>query len=186
MPILNCPSCKGEMFYPNDGETYCKHCNALAITMDGDFVSSLKAEERKANSMAKIYEAQQTGDFSGLNSIEMNIAAENIIVTTGFMIANKPISHEIDVISAECAFGMNIFKDFFAGVRDIVGGRSAAVQDTLRDCRKTAIGELRREALELKADAIIGVNLNYSEISGGGGKMLFLVASGTAVKLKGG
>jgi uncharacterized protein YbjQ (UPF0145 family) len=63
------------------------------------------------------------------------------------------------------------------------GGRSKSYQSTLKDARKTVLLELRREAHRMGADAVLGVDLDYSEISGGGKSMLFMVASGTAVKL---
>ena len=85
-------------------------------------------------------------------------------------------------MTAECAFGMNIFKDLFASVRDIVGGRSRAVQNTLRDARRTALFELKREAWLVGADAVVGVDLDYVELSSAG-SMVMLVASGTAVRL---
>jgi uncharacterized protein YbjQ (UPF0145 family) len=75
---------------------------------------------------------------------------------------------------------MNIFKDLFAGVRDIVGGRSKAVQNTLRDSRRTALYELKKEAYEVGANAVVGVDLDYMEMSSGR-SMVLLVASGTAV-----
>ena len=75
---------------------------------------------------------------------------------------------------------MNIFKDLFAGLRDIVGGRSKAVQKTMRDSRRTALYELKKEAHEVGANAVVGVDLDYVEISAGG-SMVLLVASGTAV-----
>lgn len=89
----------------------------------------------------------------------------------------------IEIITAECAFGMNVFRDFFATVTDIVGGRSGSTQKVLQDARKTCLNELRREAARLGADGVIAVKLDYSEFSGAGKSMLFLVASGTAVKL---
>ena len=73
-----------------------------------------------------------------------------------------------------------MFKDLFAGVRDIVGGRSKAVQNTLRDSRRTALYELKKEAYEVGANAVVGVDLDYMEMSSGG-SMVLLVASGTAV-----
>jgi len=79
---------------------------------------------------------------------------------------------------------MNLFRDMFAGVRDIFGGRSDATQKVLRDSRETCLYELKKEAYYLKADGVIGIDLDYSEFSGGGKSMLFLVASGTAVKFK--
>jgi uncharacterized protein YbjQ (UPF0145 family) len=87
-------------------------------------------------------------------------------------------------VSAEVVIGMHLFKDIAAAFRDTFGGRSKMMQDGLRDARKTAMTELRREALEIGADAVVGVKLDYSEISGGGKSMLFLVASGTAVTLR--
>ena len=83
-------------------------------------------------------------------------------------------------MTAECAFGMNIFKDLFAGIRDIVGGRSEAVQKTMRDSRRTALYELKKEAHMVGANAVVGVDLDYMEMSTAG-SMVLLVASGTAV-----
>ncbi len=109
---------------------------------------------------------------------------KKIIITTAPTVANKQIDYEIEIITAECVFGMNIFRDLFAGIRDIFGGRSAASQKILRDSRRTCLRELKIEAFVLGADAVIGVDLGYQEFSGKGKGMLFLVASGTAVKLK--
>ena len=79
--------------------------------------------------------------------------------------------------------GMNIFKDLFAGVRDIAGGRSEAVQKTMRDSRKTVLYELKKEAYEVGANAVVGVDLDYVELSSAG-SMVMLVASGTAVVIE--
>lgn len=106
-----------------------------------------------------------------------------IIITTECAPAFD-IENRIDIISAECALGMNVFKDVLSGVRDIVGGRSGATQNILRDARKTVLRELREEAAELGANAVIATNFNYSEFSGGGKAMLFVVATGTAVVAK--
>ena len=91
------------------------------------------------------------------------------------------ITRRVDVVTAECAFGMNIFKDLFAGVRDIVGGRSEAVQKTLRDTRRVTLYELKKEAHAVGANAVVGVDLDYVELNAG--VMVLLVASGTAVLL---
>jgi uncharacterized protein YbjQ (UPF0145 family) len=93
------------------------------------------------------------------------------------------IVERIEIITAECAYGMHIFKDLFAGVRDIVGGRSKAVQKTMREARRTALLELKREAHAVGANAVVGVDLDYVELSSPG-SMVMLVASGTAVKAK--
>ena len=96
---------------------------------------------------------------------------------------NLAVAERLEIITAECVLGMNIFKDIGAGLRDLVGGRNEAYQTALKDARKIVLQDLRREAVQLGADAVVAVDLDYSEISGGGKSMLFLVASGTAVKL---
>ncbi|GGG82821.1 hypothetical protein GCM10011415_35780 [Salipiger pallidus] len=111
--------------------------------------------------------------------LERDIAA--ILLTTETA-PNLEILERIEIVTAECAFGMNIFKDLFAGVRDVIGGRSAAVQKTLRDSRRTALHELKKEAHAVGANAVIAVDLDYTELSAAG-NMVLLVASGTAVRI---
>jgi uncharacterized protein YbjQ (UPF0145 family) len=96
---------------------------------------------------------------------------------------NLNITKRIEIVTAEVAYGMNIFKDLFAGVRDIVGGRSEAVQKTMRDARRTALYELEKEAHSVGANAVVGVDLDYVELSGSS-NMVMLVASGTAVLIE--
>jgi len=114
---------------------------------------------------------------------EQKEAAINSIVLTTETAPNLNITKRIEIVTAECAFGMNIFKDLFAGVRDIVGGRSEAVQKTMRDSRKTVLYELKKEAYEVGANAVVGVDLDYVELSNAG-SMVMLVASGTAVVIE--
>lgn len=109
----------------------------------------------------------------------LKAAIDAIILTTETNSDLKIIERK-EIITAECAFGMNIFKDLFADVRDIVGGRSKAVQNTLRDARRTTLYELKKEAYEVGANAVVGVDLDYVELSASG-SMVLLVASGTAV-----
>tara|TARA_X000000368_G_scaffold410973_1_gene395204 strand:+ start:208 stop:663 length:456 start_codon:yes stop_codon:yes gene_type:complete len=113
--------------------------------------------------------------------IERDINIEKVILTTAYEISNREVNHEIEVITSECVYGMNVFRDMFAGARDFFGGRSVATQKVLNDLRETCLYELKALAYEKGADAVIAIDLDYSEFSGG---MLFLVASGTAVKLK--
>lgn len=105
-------------------------------------------------------------------------------LTTTPTYPNLEIEEVKGVITSECVFGMNIFRDFFAGMTDFFGGRSEASQKILRDARETCLNELKKEAYDLDADGVIGIDLDYQEISGKGKSMLFLVASGTAVKFK--
>jgi len=106
------------------------------------------------------------------------------IILTTEVASDLRIDRRLEIITAEVVIGMHLFKDIAGLFRDVFGGRSKVMQNGLRDARKTALDELRREAHALGADAVVGVDLDYSEISGGGKSMLFLVASGTAVTLK--
>lgn len=105
-----------------------------------------------------------------------------MLVTTTNTIEGRPVAEYLGVVTGEVIVGANIFKDLFAGIRDIVGGRSGAYESTLRDARATALNELKDEARALGADAVIGVDLDY-EVLGQGGSMLMVSASGTAVRL---
>lgn len=93
------------------------------------------------------------------------------------------VAERLDIVTAEFAVGMGLLTDIFNAWRDVFGGRSTSYQNALKDARKAVLNELRREAHALGADAVLGVQLDYSEISGGGKSMMFLVASGTAVRL---
>lgn len=108
-----------------------------------------------------------------------------MIVTTAPTVEGWRVTRQLGVITAECVFGMNIFRDFFAAIRDVTGGRSESTQKILRDARETCLRELKQEAMTRGANAIIAVDLDYNEFSGDGKSMLFLVASGTAVEIEG-
>lgn len=110
-------------------------------------------------------------------------AIGGVLLTTETYPKRLNITETVEIVTAECAFGMNIFKDLFSGVRDIVGGRSEAVQKTLQDTRRTALYELKKEAYEAGANAVVGVDLDYVELSAAG-NMVLLVASGTAVRIE--
>lgn len=105
-----------------------------------------------------------------------------MLMSTTTVIEGRPVREYLGIVTGEVIVGANIFKDLFASVRDIVGGRSGAYESTLRDARKTALDEAAQEALALGADAVIGVDLDY-EVLGQGGSMLMVSVSGTAVKL---
>jgi uncharacterized protein YbjQ (UPF0145 family) len=105
-----------------------------------------------------------------------------MLMTTTSTVEGRPVSQYLGVVTGEVIVGANIFKDLFASVRDIVGGRSGAYESSLRDARQTAVKELAEEARALGADGVIGIDLDY-EVLGQGGSMMMVSASGTAVKL---
>ena len=104
-----------------------------------------------------------------------------MILTTTPGIEGRAIAEYLGVVTGEAILGANIFRDLFAGVRDIVGGRSAAYEDELRKAREIAMQELGAEAADLGADAVVGIDLDYETV--GNGSMLMVTASGTAVRL---
>ena len=132
----------------------------------------------------KIQELIDNRQYDELPTEVIDEIAKDIILTTESVLSGYDVVQRIEIISAECVFGMNMFRDMFAGIRDIFGGRSAASQKVLRDSRRVCLTELRREALLSGANAVIAVDLNYNEISGDGKSMLFLVATGTACRVE--
>jgi len=132
----------------------------------------------------KIQQLIDDKQFDELPAEVIDELAKDIIITTEMVLSGHTVMERIEIITAECVFGMNMFRDYFAGIRDIFGGRSKASQKVLRDSRRICLTELRREALMVGANAVIAVDLDYSEISGDGKSMLFLVASGTAVRIE--
>ena len=106
-----------------------------------------------------------------------------MIVTTTPSVEGRAVSAYLGVIAGEAVMGANIFKDMFAGVRNIIGGRSGAYEKELESARGAAFEDLTGKASDLGADAVVGVDIDYEVIGGGGGSMLLVSVSGTAVKL---
>ncbi|AZJ34478.1 heavy metal-binding domain-containing protein [Tenacibaculum singaporense] len=105
-----------------------------------------------------------------------------MILSTTPSIENKPAKEYLGIVTGETIIGANIFKDFFAGIRDIVGGRSGSYEKVLREAKEIALKEMEERAQRLGADAVIGIDLDYETVGANGG-MLMVTASGTAVKL---
>ncbi|MBI2689233.1 MAG: heavy metal-binding domain-containing protein [Acidobacteria bacterium] len=107
-----------------------------------------------------------------------------MLLTTTSTIEGSQIQY-LGVVSGEAILGANIFKDFFAGIRDIVGGRSAAYEGELRKAKDIAMHEMQQQAAQLGANAVIAIDLDYETIQiGNGGGMMMVSASGTAVVLR--
>ena len=154
--MANCTSCGKNMGFGANG--LCTTCTYLA--------------NADPNELAQLEE-----------NAARDVEIEAIMLTTETA-PNLNITKRIEIVTAECAFGMNMFKDLFAGVRNIVGGRSEAVQKTMRDSRRVALYELKKEAHAVGANAVVAVDLDYVELSAAG-SMVMLVASGTAVVIEG-
>ena len=107
-------------------------------------------------------------------------------MTTTNSLEGATITSYIGLVTGEAILGANVFKDFFASIRDIVGGRSGAYEEELRKAKDIAMNEMQSQAEALGANAVIGVDLDYETIGiGSGGNMLMVSASGTAVVVSG-
>ena len=104
-----------------------------------------------------------------------------MLLTTTNTIEGKQIVQYYGIVTGETIIGANLFKDFFAGIRDIVGGRAGSYESVLREAKDTALQELRERAMELGANAVIGIDLDYETV-GANGSMLMVTAAGTAVR----
>ena len=169
----SCVDCGRKVYWLNDSGnkevTRCFDCHHTIV---------LEAHKRKKAGLQV-----EDHDEKALALATKRMSEIDAIMLTTETAPNLNITQRIEVVTAECAFGMNIFKDLFAGVRDIVGGRSEAVQKTMRDSRRTALYELKKEAHAVGANAVVGVDLDYVELSASG-SMVLLVASGTAVVIE--
>lgn len=105
-------------------------------------------------------------------------------ITTTPHVPGREVTEALGVVTGEAILGVNIFRDLFAGLRDIIGGRSGGYQKALREARDHAMNDMAEEARALGADAIIGVDLDYESIDTQKGAMLMVSASGTAVKMR--
>jgi len=104
----------------------------------------------------------------------------NMLTTTTSVIEGKRITRYYGIVSGEPIVGANIFRDFFASIRDVIGGRSNSYEEVLRKAKDSALREMEEQAMRMGANAVIGVDLDYETV-GQNGSMLMVTASGTAV-----
>ena len=105
-----------------------------------------------------------------------------MLLTTTPQVEGREITEYMGIVTGEAIMGANIFRDLFAGVRDIVGGRSAGYEKELLKAQKIALEEVEYRAEQIDANAVVGIDLDY-EVLGNNGSMLMVTASGTAIKL---
>jgi uncharacterized protein YbjQ (UPF0145 family) len=106
-----------------------------------------------------------------------------MLITTTATIEGQGVEKYLGVVAGETILGANIFRDFMAGITDIIGGRSAAYEQSLREARESAINEMMQAAQQMGANAVIGVDIDYETVGPNGG-MLMVSATGTAVVLR--
>jgi uncharacterized protein YbjQ (UPF0145 family) len=105
-----------------------------------------------------------------------------MIITTTDQVEGRRVIDYLGVVTGEAIIGVNVFRDFFAGIRDIVGGRSGGYQNALREAREHAMADMQDAAKRLGADAVVGIDLDY-EVLGKENGMLMVSINGTAVRL---
>ena len=104
-----------------------------------------------------------------------------MLLTTPPNIQGREITQYFGIVSGETIIGANLFKDFFAGIRDIVGGRASSYESVLREAKESALQEMSDQAARMGANAVIGIDLDYETV-GTNGSMLMVTAAGTAVR----
>lgn len=116
---------------------------------------------------------------------ELAFAAEqaisNVALSTAQTIPGRTIAKSLDVVGAQCVYGVNALADMAAGVREMIGGRSAGLQKRIAEARAEVCRELKAEAHRIGADGVVAVTFEHSEIGDKGGFMLMVTATGTAV-----
>ena len=104
-----------------------------------------------------------------------------MLLTTTPKIQGREITQYFGIVSGETIIGANLFKDFFAGIRDIVGGRASSYESVLREAKESALQEMSDQAARMGANAVIGIDLDFETV-GANGSMLMVTAAGTAVR----
>ena len=104
-----------------------------------------------------------------------------MLLTTTPNIQGREITQYFGIVSGETIIGANLFKDFFAGIRDIVGGRASSYESVLREAKESALQEMSDQAARMGATAVIGIDLDFETV-GANGSMLMVTAAGTAVR----
>jgi uncharacterized protein YbjQ (UPF0145 family) len=108
---------------------------------------------------------------------------QNLILTTTPTLEGRKITKYFGIVTGEAIIGANLFRDIFAGIRDIVGGRSGSYEEVLREAKQNAMNEMEENARRMGANAVVAVDLDYETI-GSNGSMLMVTASGTAVTIE--
>src|SRR5690606_13881957 len=160
------------LFFDSDGNHVFTHSGELSSVLLANYLSDMSLHCH----MTMLASRRATGSWTELRS--------SMIVSTTPSIEGRPAREYLGLVAGETILGANILRDFMAGIRDIVGGRSGAYERSLREAKDNAVAEMIEAARALGADAVLSVDLDYESISfGQGGGMLMVTASGTAVKL---
>jgi len=156
----------------------CKKCGkvySVIDMVDGICKNCLTPEILEEQEVKKV-------KIEALQNNKTNIF-KSIVVTTETTM-DLPIARRIDLISSECVYGMNIIKDLFSFVRDIVGGRIISIEDALKEARVEIIADMKQQAYLMDGDAVIAVRIEHTYNNTNSGSILSVFATGTVIKLQ--
>ena len=155
----------------------CKSCGKVFSVID--MVDGI-CKECLNPEVVEVREAKQ----AKLDALQNNkIDILNSILLTTETTLNLPIEKRIDLISSECVYGMNIIKDLFSFVRDIVGGRIVSIENGLKEARAEIIADMKQQAYLMDGDAVIAVRIEHTYNNTNSGSILSVFATGTVVKI---
>lgn len=171
---LECPNCYSVVAID---ETH-QACSCGYKFQISDQRIFLDTEERTARELALYH---STGDGYALTEATLAKVAETVLITTEAASADIKILKRIDIVGAECVSGIGVLRILSAGVNDLIGGRAEGIQDELAVMRRSCLSDLKRQAALRGANAVVGTQFSYSQLSGKNTAMLMLAVSGTAV-----
>ena len=151
-----------------------------------DFSEAVEAVYQANKPVVDEYEKSHAEEYAlAKKHAEASEAIKSMLTVTSPKISGREIEKTLGMVSADCAYGMNIFRDLFAQIRDVVGGRSVAVEKVLKDAKQTVTQEMCIQAHMMGANAIISIDYDFNELDGGNKNGMLLVSgTGTAVKLR--
>ena len=168
------------------GESKPKERNPMECEICGVSVSGWSARyDEDVTHCKKCYgteEAKQYIQKRASEAIKPN-PWDSMLLTTSNSLPNIPDYEVLGIVASECVAGVDIFNDLFAAVRDIVGGRSQAMENEVSSIREQCLDQIKSDAYDLNASAVIALRIEFNQLSGGNKSMIFATATGTAVKV---
>ena len=156
---------------------------AYILSSETDKIYISVEEYQKNEKMSEPFKVlcKDCGDYEIQKQNELNKKLKEMIITTTSSIEGKSISGYRGVVTAQVFMGVNLFKDIFSGIRDLVGGRSKAIEGEFNKAKNILLKELTQECLKLKANAIIGLKIDFEDVGKISGNAFMLLGTGTAV-----
>lgn len=183
MNYMNCKDCDAQIGWLTQNNGRCLKCHNEHIRkVHEESRLALMTPEARKREEQKIVAEKQRKAKERAEAEELERLTRNMIVTTETA-HNLPVHERMGIVTAEAVLGMNVIKDVLADLSGTFGGRSKTMQKGLKDARDICLTELKAEAVKLGADAVVGVDLDYNDF-GTSGRMLAVIATGTAVKLE--